>query len=146
MYGVSTPTEGIESGIVHRLFGQDFTFFSVVGKERIVYWFLITKLEKTYRAPDVPKLNKDEIEDHIRPFFSQKVNDRVHFEDVYRNTTSTYHVPIEEGTFEHWTWNRFVCVGDAINQVSTHRTSNQNLFLTPVIDNSESGSRPQRCY
>lgn len=136
---------GIEPGIVHRLFGKDFTFFSVVGKKRIVYWFLITKLEKTHRAPDVPKLHKDDIEDHIRPYFTQKVNDRVQFQDIYRNTTSTYHVPIEEGKFEFWTWNRFACVGDAINQVNTRRRPSQSLFLTPVIDNSESGSRPQRC-
>ncbi|CAG7976162.1 unnamed protein product, partial [Penicillium olsonii] len=134
VYGVSAPTVGIEPGIVHRLFGKDFTFFSVVGKERIVYWFLITKLEKTHRAPDVPKLNRDNIEDHIRPYLTQKVNDRVHFQDVYRNTTSTYHVPIEEGTFEYWTWNRFACVGDAINQT----TPNLAQGLNGAIENAVS--------
>ena len=119
VYGVSRAIVGIEDGIAHRTLGRGFSFLLTPGTKGLIYWFLFAKMERTYQSLHIPRFNKDELEAHIGRYFEQEVAPNIRLKTVYHESISCHYAPLEEATYEYWTWKRFACIGDSIHKAST---------------------------
>ncbi|CAI7636575.1 unnamed protein product [Penicillium glandicola] len=119
VYGVSRAIAGIEDGIAHRTLGRGFSFLLTPGTKGLIYWFLFAKMERKYQGPHIPRFNKSELEAHINRYFEQEVAPNIQLMTVYHESISCHYAPLEEATYDHWTWKQFACIGDSIHKAST---------------------------
>ncbi|KAJ5170215.1 Monooxygenase FAD-binding [Penicillium coprophilum] len=118
VYGVSKAVAGIEDGVTHRTMGRGFSFLLTPGTKNHFYWYLTVKMDKQYRSPHIPRYNKSEIEAHISRYLEQEVAPNIRLKSIYDNTTYCHYAPLEEATYEHWTWRQVVCLGDSIHKAN----------------------------
>jgi 2-polyprenyl-6-methoxyphenol hydroxylase-like FAD-dependent oxidoreductase len=119
VYGVSENVAGVEDGIAHRMLCKGFSTVLISGTDGLLYWFLVTKMDKKYKAPHIPRYTKDELEAHVGRYLEQEMAPNIRLKTIYDKTTSCHYTPLEEAIYEHWAWKRFACLGDAIHKVST---------------------------
>ena len=132
VYGMSSATPGIEEGKAHRTSGKGFSFLITVGKEGRIYWFLVARMVKTYRIPNIPRYSAADLESHVKLYLSKNVAAGIQFKSIYDNKLSCHYTALEEATYEHWTWNQFACLGDSIHKVTAHCQSYFNLLLIEI--------------
>lgn len=56
------------------------------------------------------------------------MKEKVKFADLWASRLSYRLVPLEEGWVEHWSWGRFVCIGDAIHKVILFQVANEGNY------------------
>lgn len=118
VYGVSKITLSEEKEIIHRVFGKGYSLFFVFGKKDLIFWFLFSRMESAYHWSNIPRFSRDDLEAHIKPYLEKNVAPGVKFNSIYQSRVSCHYAPIEEATYEHWTWNQFACLGDSIHKVT----------------------------
>ncbi|KAJ5760836.1 hypothetical protein N7520_007992 [Penicillium odoratum] len=129
LLGISSPTEGLNPGEIHRTWGKDFTTFVNVGKEGQTFWFIFTKMDRKYRYPNVPKLSKEDLDAKAKTFLDTHLCPGVNFGTVYENATNSAYVPLQEGVCKSWSWGRFACLGDAVHKVTPNVGQGASLAI-----------------
>jgi hypothetical protein len=117
VFGISTATPGLLPGQSHRTFADDYSTLTVVGKEGRVFWFLFTKMDHTYSASEIPRLDKEDIEKHISKYAHIPITDNVTLSAVYQNVVSKNFLALEEAFYKYWCIDRFICIGDSAHKV-----------------------------
>jgi len=121
LYGISTATPGLESGNYDITYMKDVSSMNIVGKDGVVYWFLFKKMEKVYKAGEIPKYTKADAEAFGERFSGIKLDKDpdITFGDVWKNRTFYTLAATEEADFQHWTWGRFACLGDSVHKYAS---------------------------
>lgn len=118
LYGISTRTDGIpEAGEVQVNYAQGYSTM-VVGGSGKIFWFIFERLDKTYKTPNIPRYTRNDTQAFASKFRDQAITPTVKFGDIWKNTTSSSLVPLEEAQMKRWTWGRMCCVGDAMHKVT----------------------------
>ncbi|KAJ5982177.1 Monooxygenase FAD-binding [Penicillium sp. IBT 35674x] len=115
--GISSATEGLKLGEVHRTWCEGFSTFLNVGKGGQLFWFIFIKMDRQYRHGRIPKLTKKDLDSDLCAYLGVRIAPGVTFASVYQNATTCSYVPLEEVNYECWTWGRFACLGDAVHKV-----------------------------
>ncbi|RAH45764.1 FAD-dependent oxidoreductase [Aspergillus brunneoviolaceus CBS 621.78] len=118
VFGISQPTPGLEPGLLHRTYGEDWSFLVISSKGGRVYWFFFTKMDQVYTGNETPRYSQDDLEKHIAAYLDKPVTDTVPFSEVVQRTITRTMVPLEEALFKHWCMDRFVCIGDSIHKMT----------------------------
>ncbi|KAF8855683.1 FAD/NAD(P)-binding domain-containing protein [Acephala macrosclerotiorum] len=131
IFGIGNPIEdsSLTPGATHRSYLKGYSSLVFVGKDRSLYWFLFSKLDKKYVGKDIPKYTKAEIEEAVKPFFKYHMTDSVKFDKVWENRTFANMTCIEESVNENWTSDRFVCIGDSIHKVTPNAGAGGNAAI-----------------
>jgi 2-polyprenyl-6-methoxyphenol hydroxylase-like FAD-dependent oxidoreductase len=129
IFGLGNPVEGIvQTGDCHRGYAKDQSTLAFIGRGGKLYWFLFTKLDKKYFGKDIPKYTKAQMEEAAKTFYNIHMTDTITFDKVWEQRTIANMCCVEESLNEHWTSDRFVCLGDSIHKVWKFGT---NLNLIP---------------
>ncbi|EXJ64468.1 hypothetical protein A1O7_00804 [Cladophialophora yegresii CBS 114405] len=120
MYGVSKSTSGLDrpedAGIFNQVLGHDLSFLHSNDKSGRIFWFIFEKLDTKHQFPNIPTFTDDDAVALAHRSSSVQMNDKVRFAEIWENRLAYKLVPLEEGLFRHWTWGRFVCIGDSVHK------------------------------
>ena len=97
-------------------FGHSSIIISGMGGQ--IFWFLFEKMDKTYKAPDIPRFTKEDGRKIAEKRLKSHVTESVLFEEVWNGTSTFDMVPMEEGLFKHQHFGRMAIIGDAAHKVS----------------------------
>jgi 2-polyprenyl-6-methoxyphenol hydroxylase-like FAD-dependent oxidoreductase len=123
IFGIGNPVEGtVKPGDTHRSYAKNHSTLSFVGRGGKLYWFLFSKLEKKYYGNDIPRYTTADAEEAVKAFYQIHMTDTITFREVWEQRTFANMVCIEESKNEHWTSDRFVCLGDAVHKVSRRQS------------------------
>jgi 2-polyprenyl-6-methoxyphenol hydroxylase-like FAD-dependent oxidoreductase len=118
IFGVGNPVEGVvKPGDGHRSYSKNYSTLSFVGRGGKLYWFLFSKLEKRCHGNDIPRYTTADMEEAVKAFYQIYMTDTITFREVWEQRTFANMLCIEESKNEHWTSDRFVCLGDAVHKV-----------------------------
>lgn len=117
VFGIASPVPGTKSPGYYRTYGEGWHILVVVGKYDKVYWFFFRNLDRLYEAHEIPRFKNEDIEAHITPYLGATVHGSVKLGDIWKRVEATAWVPIEEALHEHWSVDRFACIGDAAHKV-----------------------------
>jgi 2-polyprenyl-6-methoxyphenol hydroxylase-like FAD-dependent oxidoreductase len=122
IFGISYPVEGADIiGEGHRTYAENHSTLSFIGRGGRIFWFLFSKLDKTYHGKDIPRHTPADAEEQAKAFFKLPLTDTVNFNKVWEAREMFAFSPLEELQNEHWTADRFVCLGDAIHKVDPNQ-------------------------
>lgn len=126
IFGLSGPLDGIATPRVsQRTYSQGRSLLSFVGSDETLYWFLFSKLDRTYIEEKIPKYSKEDAVETAESFFDLTHDGERTFKDVWVKRTMVHMVAMEEAQFENWTSERYVCIGDAAHKV---KFSSDSIF------------------
>ncbi|CAG7925580.1 unnamed protein product [Penicillium olsonii] len=129
VFGISTATPGLIPGQSHRTFATDYSTLTIVGKEGRVFWFLFTKMDKTYSACDIPRFKNEDMEKHVEKYLDVPITDAVPLSAVYKNQVSKNFLALEEAFYANWCNDRFVCIGDSIHKMTPNMGQGGNSAI-----------------
>ncbi|RYP11134.1 hypothetical protein DL765_007883 [Monosporascus sp. GIB2] len=118
LFGISSAVPGLEEKSQYRTFNKDWSFLVVVGKDNRCFWFVFEKLDGTYRPPNMPCYTESDQTEFVKPFMKRYVAQTVTFDAVWQRRTASTLTVLEEAQYNHWTYDRFVCLGDAIHKMT----------------------------
>ncbi|KAL4946754.1 hypothetical protein BDV06DRAFT_229653 [Aspergillus oleicola] len=118
VFGISTPTPGLEPGINHRTFTEGWSFLESTSKEGRVYWFLFKKLDRKYSASEIPRFDQAIVDQYVEPYLKKPISNIVSFRDIYSRAIAKTLLPLEEACYKHWAIGRLVCVGDSVHKMT----------------------------
>jgi hypothetical protein len=113
--------DGLTSGDAEVVYGKDYSFLVFCGKNGRNFWFYFSKMDKTYRVPNIPRFTRKDAEDQMSRQAHLPVTKTVTFGDITKTRVTYTLVPLEEAFYKTWTWGRFVTLGD-----STHKVRGKN--------------------
>jgi len=120
IFGLGGPIAGsnLTPRDSHRTYSSGRSTLAFVGGEGELYWFLFSKLDRRYFGNEIPRYSKEDAEEAAKGFFELSLDDGNTFKDVWETRTSAEMTAVEEAQCENWTYDRFVCLGDAVHKVS----------------------------
>ena len=89
LFGISTRVEGLTPGETEVVYGKDYSFLIICGKDARTFWFEFIKMERTYRTPEIPRFTKQDAEDQMKAHSHLPITNTVTFGDVLK-TRATY--------------------------------------------------------
>lgn len=129
IFGFGDPVEGhLVPGDSHRTYDKNYSTLTFVGKGGKLFWFLFSKLDKRYYGKDIPRYTAEDVEESMKPFFKMRLTNEITFDKVWETRKFANMVCVEEGQFETWSYDRFVCLGDSIHKVSLILLTKRNCL------------------
>ncbi|XHG05995.1 hypothetical protein AWENTII_009206 [Aspergillus wentii] len=126
LFGTSSPTPGLQPGEAHRTYGHGWSMIVTIGHDETVYWYVAIKFD----GSRIPRHQTDTyIDTIVAPFLQKHVTAHVHFGDVFKNTISSRHVPLEESLEWQWSWGRIACIGDAVHKMTPNIAQGANCAI-----------------
>jgi len=119
LYGIATPIDSLPPGNLTLVVLQDECCYWMVDKNGYVFW-VVEKLDKLYRFPNVPKYSEEEGHKFARSHLEKVLlsdTAQIKFGDLWEKTTFSALLAVEEGFLEQWSAGRIVCIGDSIHKV-----------------------------
>jgi FAD dependent monooxygenase len=102
----------------HAASGIDHSSLLFVSKHGLPQWFFFSRMDKIYQGSSIPRFTKEQMDAQVEEFKDFHFTEHVKLKDLMATTTSLSCLPLEEATFENWTYGRAVCVGDAIHKMT----------------------------
>nr|A0A455LLW7.1 RecName: Full=FAD-dependent monooxygenase atnK; AltName: Full=Arthripenoid biosynthesis cluster protein K [Arthrinium sp.]AYO60884.1 FAD-dependent monooxygenase AtnK [Arthrinium sp.] len=118
LYGMSYPVPGLRKKSLYRTFNKDWSFLVVVGKDECCFWFVFEKLNGTHKLSNMPTYTESDQAEFVKPFMKRYVSQGVAFEALWHRKTAATLAALEEAQYNHWTYGRFVCLGDSIHKMT----------------------------
>lgn len=137
LFGISTGVEGLIPGKAELTYGKDHSFLVFCSKNGRTFWFYFSKLDKTYRVPDIPRFTKQDAEDQMRRYAHAPVTKTLSFGDITKNRVTYTLVPLEEAFFKTWTWGRFVILGDSVHKVREEHYQEYSFVPKAISDDPQ---------
>jgi 2-polyprenyl-6-methoxyphenol hydroxylase-like FAD-dependent oxidoreductase len=131
LYAISAPIPGLPSQEFDVTYKKDVSPIVITGKDDRVYWFLIERLAKTYPYGEIPRYTKDDAHDFVAKHFEIALmpDAKVTVRDLWQSRETFSLVPLEEGFLDHWTFGRFVCLGDSVHKMTPNLGSGGNSAI-----------------
>ncbi|KAE8414376.1 hypothetical protein BDV36DRAFT_303484 [Aspergillus pseudocaelatus] len=118
VFGISTATPGLTPGDIHRTFAEGYSLLTIIGKEGRVFWFFFTRMGEKYPASQMPRYRQNDIDNHVAPYLHKAITREVAFAEVYQRAIVRTFVPLEEALYQHWSVDRYVCIGDSAHKMT----------------------------
>ena len=131
LFGISTRVEGLTPGETEVVYGKDYSFLIICGKDGRTFWFEFIKMERIYRTPEIPRFTKQDAEDQMKAHSHLPITNTVTFGDILKTRATYTLTPLEEAFYKTWTWGRFVTLGDSTHKVCQRHLS--GLFRSFLI-------------
>ncbi|KAL4797731.1 hypothetical protein BDV19DRAFT_377506 [Aspergillus venezuelensis] len=128
VFGMSSPISGLRSGEHGNVYGDGLTVLTFHGQER-VYWFVVSKMDRKYTYPDIPRFKPEDAEELCRQFGHVSIADGVTVEDLWEGREVLSMTAMEEGLFETWSVNRVVLLGDAVRKMTVNMGQGANCAI-----------------
>jgi len=118
LFGIS-KLSGIPESYFDVTYTPGFSTMSIVGKKKN-YWFLFKKMDKVYKAGEIPKFTQADAEAFAERYANVNIMPKgeVKFRDLWENRTSWTLVATEEAEYKKWAHGRVVCLGDSVHKVT----------------------------
>jgi FAD dependent monooxygenase len=123
IFGISTPIPELKPGDQHMTTDVDHSSLVFVTESGTPQWFFSSKMPKRYRANEIPKFSEQQAQDMVEEYKEFSVTDKLKLKDLMKTSTSLSYFPLEEASFEHWTYGRFICLGDSIHKMTPNVSS-----------------------
>lgn len=122
IFGYAEPIEGanVKVGDCRRSYGKGRSTLVLVGDDLRLYFFMFHKLDRRYWGDEIPRYSKADLDREAKKLFDVFLDDHVTFKQVWEQRLFATMTPLEESQNEHWTSERFVCVGDSIHKVCSY--------------------------
>ncbi|KAH9219751.1 BcBOA8 protein [Leptodontidium sp. 2 PMI_412] len=131
LYGISTPTPGIETATMHRAYNRGLSCLTV-GGVKDTYWFLYKRLDKKYYPPNIPRYTQADADTQAAEYMDFVVggtDGKVTIGDMWKRKKVGGLQAMDEGQNDHWTFGRIACVGDSAHKVTANAGTGGNLCL-----------------
>ncbi|KAI9746304.1 MAG: hypothetical protein M1818_000015 [Claussenomyces sp. TS43310] len=131
IFGIANPVEGMSGvpGDCHRSYGKDRSTLTLIGDDRTIYFFLFQRLDKRYFGKEIPKYSKADMHRDVTKMYDVHLDSTVTFEMVWEKRTTAAMTPIEESQNQHWTRDRFVCLGDSAHKMTPNMGAGGNAAI-----------------
>lgn len=93
------------------------TIVTAPGLGGRTFWFVVWKLDKQYTYPAVPKYSKEECHAVCEEYKDYEVAPGFTFGSLWSTCYAYSMAALEESVFEHWAYERIVCIGDSMHKV-----------------------------
>ncbi|KZF20545.1 FAD/NAD(P)-binding domain-containing protein [Xylona heveae TC161] len=134
LFGISKTVEGLEDpSKYYCTFDEDRTIITMVGKDKRVYFSVAEKLDRVYQHHEVPRYTSQDVEPYARKHGDLLILKDLPFSKLWENHVMATLTPLEEGLYEHWTWGRFVCIGDSIHKTTHDQGSGGNYSIEGAV-------------
>lgn len=120
IFGISTPTKGINLGTNHIVMGKNYSYVIFTGPGK-VYWFLNVKNQQLTYGKGVPRYTVEDEHRLAEQHFGDRLNEYDTFEDVYKNKVISVLTPLHEYQWKRWYYGRTMTIGDAAHKVISHQ-------------------------
>ncbi|KAL4866262.1 hypothetical protein BDV12DRAFT_210620 [Aspergillus spectabilis] len=117
VFGISSSIPGLQSGENINMYRSGFTILTFHNKERI-YWFIISKMDKTYTYPSIPRFSPRDAEELCARFAHVRISGDVFGRDIWESRKVASMTAMEEGVFDTWSHGRIVLLGDAVRKMT----------------------------
>ncbi|KAK3349693.1 FAD binding domain protein [Lasiosphaeria hispida] len=119
LFGISNPVKGFDVGDADFVYDRDRTSLLTVSKGGRTYYFIFQRLERViHGVENMPRYSRQEKEDFARAHANMTLRPGIPFSALWKSTTSSNLVVLEEATFQIWTWGRIACLGDSIHKMT----------------------------
>ncbi|RAL16346.1 FAD-dependent oxidoreductase [Aspergillus homomorphus CBS 101889] len=129
VFGISSRIPSLE---VHEQINGLFDHLSVLtihGKNGRVFWFIVTKLDKKYTYPDVPRFSDKDAAKLIEKLKNVRFYKDVCVGDLWENREVFSMTALEEGLFETWFLDRMVLMGDSAHKMTPNFGQGANCAI-----------------
>ncbi|OGE54989.1 hypothetical protein PENARI_c005G00511 [Penicillium arizonense] len=132
VFGVSTFVSDdpeLVPGTSHITYSEKRSGICVVTDFNKKFWFLILRLEKTYKFPHIPRYSKQDIEDTLSKNADLQVTHATTLGDLAGNRSKLAMVSLEEAAFDRWFSERIAILGDAAHKVTPNAGHGGNTAI-----------------
>ncbi|CZR68336.1 related to hydroxylase [Phialocephala subalpina] len=129
LFGISSPVPGLKAGQAHRTYNKDWSFLVILGKEGRCFWFIFEKLKQRYYAPNIPRYSTTDEENFVKPYMKRYLSGNITFDALWERKITCTLVALEEAQYEHWTFDRFACLGDSIHKMTPNMGQGGNSAI-----------------
>ncbi|KAF2491402.1 FAD/NAD(P)-binding domain-containing protein [Lophium mytilinum] len=118
LFGISKGVNGLTPGTFYRIYAEGSSGILGAGMDGKAHWFFFTKLAGTYHAPNILKYTEEDTARHVAKYADWRFTDQIILADLWDKRTSWSFNCVEEFLLEHWTWGRFICIGDSVHKAT----------------------------
>ncbi|PWY72443.1 hypothetical protein BO94DRAFT_539122 [Aspergillus sclerotioniger CBS 115572] len=118
VYGMSSPTKGIDPGDRFTVYREKATVVGFAGKDSVVFWFVFERLDHSYPLSKCPRYTAIDADTLCQTVIDVQVAPFVKFADLNTNRIVATKVAAEEGVARTWHTQRTVIVGDAAHKMT----------------------------
>ncbi|KAH9215670.1 hypothetical protein DL95DRAFT_424887 [Leptodontidium sp. 2 PMI_412] len=131
IFGLGKQPEGsvLTVGDSHRTYGKDHSTLSFVGRDGVLYWFMLSKLDRRYHGKEMPRFGMEDMEEGAKPFKNIPIAPGVTFGEVWENRTIANMSCLEESQNQHWISDRMVCIGDSTHKMTPNLGAGGNAAM-----------------
>lgn len=116
IFGISTGMTKMESGTLHSVFNNHFSYLVPVGPDGRCYWFLVFNLGKTFYGPEIPRFTKEDEEAIAKQHWHDRITEDIQFRDLYEHKISSVCTPLHEYVYRRWHFGRIMTIGDSCHK------------------------------
>jgi 2-polyprenyl-6-methoxyphenol hydroxylase-like FAD-dependent oxidoreductase len=131
IYAISKPIPGLPPREFAVTFKKDVTPIVITSRKDRVYWFLIEKMPEIHRYGQIPRFTTADAEALVAKHIDIPLteNGNITVRDLWQNCVTHSIVPLEEACYEHWSFGRFVCLGDSAHKMTPNSGSGGNSAI-----------------
>ncbi|RDW93719.1 FAD-dependent monooxygenase spyC [Aspergillus mulundensis] len=128
VFGISSAIPGLRKGEHGNVFGDGVTVLTFHGEDR-VFWFVVSKMDKKYTYPNIPRFSSKDAEELCGRFAAIRLVDGVCVRDLWESRRVASITAMEEGLFEAWYFGRMVLLGDAVRKMTVNMGQGANCAI-----------------
>ncbi|KAL3463733.1 hypothetical protein BJX64DRAFT_276360 [Aspergillus heterothallicus] len=129
VFGISSAITGLPVGEHANVYGDDHAVLTFHGRES-VYWFMISRMDRVYAYPDVPRYTMEDAEELCGGrYVDVRIAERVCVRDLWQSRRVASMTAMEEGLFETWSFGRVVLLADAVRKMTVTMGQGANATI-----------------
>ena len=137
-FGISSSNTSLTPGDSHTAAEIDHSALLFVSAGNLPQWFFFSKMPRRYiGASNIPRFTKADMDAQVAQYSDFHVTEDVTLKYLVDTSEKISYFPLEEANHEHWTFGRFVCLGDAIHKMTPNmgQGGNQAIESAAVLTN-----------
>ncbi|KAK8073460.1 hypothetical protein PG994_004359 [Apiospora phragmitis] len=131
VFGISHDVPELEPGEQILLMSNGQTIF-VMGSTGVVFWFIVTQLDRRYEYHDAPRYTTQEAAAFCEARLDAEIKEGVSFECLWRKRHVFNMLPLQESLFQTWSHGRVVCIGDSVHKMTINLGQGANCAIEDV--------------
>ncbi|KAK8004901.1 FAD binding monooxygenase [Apiospora arundinis] len=104
----------------------------VMGSKGVVFWFIVTQLDRRYEYHDAPRYTTEEAAAFCEARKDAEIKEGVTFECIWRKQHVFNMLPLQESLFQTWSHGRVVCIGDSVHKMTINLGQGANCAIEDV--------------
>ncbi|PGH18167.1 hypothetical protein AJ80_04554 [Polytolypa hystricis UAMH7299] len=129
VFGVSNPIRGVKNWQSVTYYGEGLTILVLPLRENSVFWLVISKLDRKYVYPNIPRFSRGDARCICEPLASTSIWADVKFGDLWERRRAFNMSALEEYMFEVWHYGRIVCIGDSVSKIAPNSAQGASMAI-----------------